>query len=169
MSRVHRWGVLVLGAFGASMLAGCSPPSDDEPGCAVAARAFVEVADGKVMLTETSGDGLFETRDPCEGAPLSVRLDNLDASALSEYVYGVKSLVKDGALCSFEGVSSHESEVSRCVLATVSEKNRVYEALVEEVKSQVPDAVVWDGELTPGESGMVQYYVMPEVAPVNGK
>lgn len=168
MSRFHRWGVLVLSAFGASMLAGCSPPSD-EPGCAVAARAFVEVADGKVTLTGTSGDGLFETRDPCEGAPLNVRLDNLDASALSEYVYGVKSLVKDGDLCSFESVSSHESEVSRCVLATVSEKNRVYEALVEEVESQVPDAVVWDGKLTPGESGMVQYYVMPEVTPVNGK
>lgn len=151
------------------MLAGCSPPSD-EPGCAVAARAFVEVADGKVTLTGTSGDGLFETRDPCEGASLNVRLDNLDVSALAEYVYGVKSLVKDdGDLCSFESVSSLESEVSRCVLATVSEKNRVYEALVEEVESQVPDAVVWDGELTPGESGLVQYYVMPEVTPVNGK
>lgn len=68
-----------------------------------------------------------------------------DAVGLTEYVYGVDSLVKDGDMCSFETLDAHESEVSRCILATVSKENKVHKELVAEVKKQVPDDVVWDG------------------------
>lgn len=136
-------------------------PESSAEECSDTARAEVAIEDGVVSLGEVRGTGIVTSRPACAGAELKVEMDKVTSAQLSEYVYGVRSINKDGTLCSYEGVDG-VSSTSSCVLATVSDKNVVYKHIVEKITPAVPNTVKWDGSLSPGEDG-IQYYLMPEV------